>query len=217
MSPRQKRVFTYILIPLIFAAVATALWMMVGRSFTKSVYATVQMMVVKGQPGYGDSYTEDSAGLLEKGEIKKSEITLPGRNQRYGKLLCNEVDLKTPIYYGDTDKVLDQGAGIYTGSGLFGEGRTILISAHDNTYFAPVEKLKKGMKITVLVPYGKYTYEVTGMKVVKESNTKAAHLDGTKEELVLYTCYPFGENKNRDQRYFVYAKKVSGPVIKEDS
>lgn len=218
MSHKQKKVFTYILIPVVFAAIAAALWMMAGRSFAKSVYATVWMVAEKGQPGYSDSYTgEDSADLPQKGEIKKSEITLPGQNQHCGKLLCDEADLKAPLYYGDTQKVLDQGAGIYTGSSLFGEGRTILISAHDSTYFAPLEKMKKGMKITVLAAYGKYVYQVTGTKVVKSSNTKACRLDGTQEQLVLYTCYPFGKNNNRDQRYFVYAKKVSGPVVKEDS
>ena len=37
----------------------------------------------------------------------------------------------------------------------------------------------------------------------------------TEEYLMMYTCYPF-DSLSTDQRYFVYAKKVSGPTIQED-
>ena len=41
--------------------------------------------------------------------------------------------------------------------------------------------------------------------------------DSDKEQLVLYTCYPFGEEDTmRSDRYFVYAEKIEEQETKEE-
>jgi sortase (surface protein transpeptidase) len=55
---------------------------------------------------------------------------------------------------------------------------------------------------------------VTGTEVLDVLDYKKR--DSESEELTLYTCYPFGaEDKLRNERFFVYAEKISGPEIGE--
>ena len=69
-------------------------------------------------------------------------------------------------------------------------------------------------KIVVLeTNYGTYTYEVTETAVKKATDKTAYDLKATQENLVLYTCYPFDTLGLTPDRYYVYAKYVSGPKI----
>ena len=213
---KHKRRGGFVYVPIGMAILVVLLWTGVGRDFTNSAYAAVSMMFQSGEPGFAQSYEEnDASNLPQKGEIAEDSIDYPGLNAKFAKLICKEIGLRTWVYYGDTDEVLEKGAGLYTGSSIFGQGRTILVSAHDSTYFAPLEKIKSGAKITALTDYGKFIYQVTETKVVKETETEATKLDGKEEQLVLYTCYPFQSQQKREQRFFVYAKKISGPTLKE--
>ncbi|MDF2568387.1 MAG: hypothetical protein K0R90_1843, partial [Oscillospiraceae bacterium] len=42
---------------------------------------------------------------------------------------------------------------------------------------------------------------------------KAYDLSQKKEQLILYTCYPFNTLGLTSKRFFVYADKISGPQI----
>ena len=55
--------------------------------------------------------------------------------------------------------------------------------------------------------------QVRETKILNESDPQAVDLL-QKKELVMYTCYPFDMLSSTDQRFFVYADKVSGPVLK---
>ena len=64
--------------------------------------------------------------------------------------------------------------------------------------------------------YGHYTYKVSNTKVVKADDSSAYNLSEEHENLILYTCYPFGDvTKNRKERFFVYCDRIDdGPTIK---
>jgi sortase A len=50
--------------------------------------------------------------------------------------------------------------------------------------------------------------------VVKATEASAVYdLRADYDNLVLYTCYPFHSVAFRSQRYFVCAKKISGPSV----
>ena len=55
------------------------------------------------------------------------------------------------------------------------------------------------------------------MAVVQETDTTAYDLDADTENIILYTCYPFGILTRTTQRYFVYGDLVSGPALITDS
>lgn len=162
-----------------------------------------------------DIYTQDTA--VEQGVIKMSEIVVPSYETKYAELTCDAVNLSAPVYYGDSDTVFEQGVGQYLGSYLPGMGRTILLGAHDNTFFAPLESMEPGMEITIKTSYGVFTYQVTKTWITEENDASAYSLGQKKEQLILYTCYPFGTYIGvKDQRFIVYADKISGPTIVEE-
>ena len=113
----------------------------------------------------------------------------------------------------DSDAEFDKGAGLYTGTGIPGEGRTIISGAHTNTYYRDLESVEEGDEILVSTRYGDYKYRVTGTRVATDTDTTAYDLEADHENLVLYTCYPFGTTQYTDERYFVYADLTEGPAI----
>ncbi len=143
--------------------------------------------------------------------------TYPDNGMKYGQITCRETGLDAPLYFGDTEAIFEKGAGQYSGDaadwGIPGEGKPIIVGGHDLTFFAPLENARKGQIISVKTSYGEFEYEITGTKVAEYDDSSAyTGLEG--EQLVLYTCYPMGQVFGaRNDRYFVYAKKVSGPVI----
>lgn len=131
------------------------------------------------------------------------QITIPGTN----------VDCK--MYWGDSTTQLNKGAGTYTGGCMPGQGGTIISGAHTNTYFRDFENVKLGDEIIIKTYYGEYHYEVVDMKVANANDTSTYDLNAKEENLILYTCYPFGTLQHTDQRYFIYGKYISGPEIVE--
>ena len=83
--------------------------------------------------------------------------------------------------------------------------------------FNGLKNAKAGQTVTIKTSYGNYTYEITDTAVKKATDTSAYDLSANEENLIMYTCYPFDELGLTDQRFFVYAKYVSGPQIDKTS
>lgn len=171
---------------------------------------------ISGAPVYEYSNKVQSAVLPAEGTISAENVQYPEKGEQYGELNWKDGTLQVPVYYGDTDAVLERGAGTYTGYSLPGQGKTILIGGHDGTFFASLENMQKGDVINLTTIYGKYEYKITDIRIadIKEAD---AYKEKETETLILYTCYPFGqESEERSERYYVYAEKVSGPDIVSD-
>ena len=67
--------------------------------------------------------------------------------------------------------------------------------------------------VTITTSYGVFEYQVTDMQVKSSTDKSAYDLKQDKEQLILYTCYPFDMLGLTPNRYFVYADKISGPSI----
>jgi LPXTG-site transpeptidase (sortase) family protein len=91
---------------------------------------------------------------------------------------------------------LRKGPGHYSGdTSLPGEGGVVGIAGHRTTYEAPfreVDSLRAGDRITLRMPYGLFTYEVTGHRIVPSDfgQAFAAPTGGGGERLVLSACHP---------------------------
>jgi sortase A len=118
------------------------------------------------------------------------------------------------VYWGDTDEVFKEGAGQYIGSFIPGYGGPILIGAHDSLYFEPLEEVQEGDIFILRTNYGEFEYQVTETKIASANDDEVFDNTTDEEQLVLYTCYPFGALIGiKDQRFYVFADKISGPVI----
>ncbi len=195
----------YFSMPIITSAAGILAFAVFAGGFLESEAGKWKSVWILGTPEY--TYAADMQRSADDGTWIS-----PLQGEQYGELSCEEIGLKAPLYYGDTDEVFEQGAGTYVGGSLPGKGGEILIGGHDVTFFAPLESVREGMVFSLKTAYGEYEYQVTGTKTADVMEYKQGHPDT--EELVLYTCYPFGaEERLRSERFFVYAKKVSGPEI----
>lgn len=115
---------------------------------------------------------------------------------------------------------MNAGVGTYKDDsrvGIPGEGKTILLAGHNNTFFNDLQHAETGATVTITTHYGVYTYEVTGTEILDYQDETAYDFTRTDENLILYTCYPFDALGFTPNRFFVYAKYVSGPVLDANS
>lgn len=168
---------------------------------------------------YSTEYTNIFVPVSEDSNDKLSisEIQYPKTGEQFGELIIEDCSIDNKLFFGDGNVALRNGVGIYNGSFIPGYGKTILVAGHNNTYFNGLKNAEKGQKVIIKTSYGNYTYEITETAVKKATDTSAYDLAANKENLIMYTCYPFDELGLTDKRFFVYAKYVSGPQIDKTS
>lgn len=213
-----KQILKYFYVPIIMGLIVIGAGFIVMNMYS-DITDSVNVSFINTQPLYNGSETEFIPATMKASEQDKtiglSTITFPKYGEQYGVLQCKRLNVDAPVYFGDRGNLLKKGAGNYIGSSIPGQGGTILIGAHDTTYFEGLENVKKGDKFTFTTGYGIYTYKVTDTEIYGEDDyDKAYDLNADKEQLVLYTCYPFGVlNGIKTERMFVYLDKVNGPDI----
>ena len=88
---------------------------------------------------------------------------------------------------------MNAGVGTYKDDsrvGIPGEGKTILLAGHNNTFFNDLQHAEAGATVTITTHYGVYTYEITGTEILDYQDETAYDFTRTDENLILYTCYP---------------------------
>ena len=149
-------------------------------------------------------------------EPTPSTVTLdaqPQNDDYVGRLTIEGAAVDCEVYYGDSETQFSKGAGVSMGSCIPGAGGTVMIGAHTGTYFRDLESVVEGADITITTDYGEYHYTVARCAVVEETDTTAYDLDAEEENIILFTCYPFGILTRTTQRYLVYGDFVSGPSV----
>ena len=102
---------------------------------------------------------------------------------------------------------LRKGPGLIESTELPGLGGTTGVAGHRTTYGAPfhsIDKLKKGNRIFIGTPYGRFEYRVTHQRIVKPSDVWVLERIG-RERLVLSACHPL---YSAAQRIIVFADFV---------
>lgn len=160
-------------------------------------------------------YTDEAEKIEGEPIILRSSISYPKEKQEYAHMQSEEGSVQEKIYFGDSEDILDIGVGQYMGSGIFGEGKPILLAGHNGTNFKGLQYVKDQEKIYVTTDYGNFVYRVYQTEIMKATDFKAEVLQQDKEILIMYTCYPFTAITT-DYRYFVYAEKIDGVSIEED-
>jgi sortase A len=174
----------------------------------------VNMFMSDKQVDYSSAYDNIFVPTDNDGDtVNAEDVEFPGVDKQFGELSIKGRSVKAKLFFGDGTIPLRNGVGIYAGSFIPGYGKTILVAGHNNTYFNGLKNVKKDDVVTIKTSYGNYKYQVTGTKVVSADDKSAYDLTSDKENLVMYTCYPFDELGLTEKRFFVYAKKISGPKI----
>lgn len=212
----------YVYMPLIFVLFGFVLFYIATAPVINLVYNVGSMVIARDIPDF-DTSLENIYVVSEQEEVRQdetvyaSEVTWPTVGQQYGELSCERIQLKTPVYFGDSNDILRVGTGQYSGSFIPGYNRVIMLCSHNTTFFKPLQFVEVGDVFDFRTNYGDYQYEVTGTRIADHEDATAYDLTKQEEELIMYTCYPFETLATvKTDRLFVYAKRISGPTVIDD-
>ena len=155
-------------------------------------------------------FSERQQVKLEKALIDPPERVvrkepLPG--DALGKLLIPSIGVSEYVVEGTDADNLRKGPGHYPETPLPGQRGTSAIAGHRTTYGAPfrkLDKLDKGDRIIVELPYGTFVYRVERTRIVDDSALWVTRKVGH-DRLVLTACHPL---YSAAQRIVAFARLV---------
>ena len=225
MSPssRTAKPLAYFGMPVVFCVLGYALLWLALQPVWPVVSATVGFLVSKEAPSFSNnlSVVYDPEALKEEAEagfIPGESVKFPTAGDLYGQVTCARIGLDVPVYWHDTDEILDYGAGQSLTSFPPGFGRSIVLSGHNMTYFNCLQDIAVGDVIEFDTNWCNYEYTVTRVEVYNENalwDYINENMFREEEELVMYTCYPFYAITGRKtDRLTVFAERTSGLDVK---
>lgn len=140
----------------------------------------------------------------EKTIIANNEkiLSYPSYGSKYATIYIN--NNSGNIYFGDSNSILKKGIGQANSSYLPGEGKKTILSGHNTGVFKELFNVKVGQNFVIETVYGKFTYKIEKIQIVKDNNSKI--LNST-YDLIMYTCYP-NLSLYGDKRLVVFANLV---------
>lgn len=134
-----------------------------------------------------------------------------GAGSRIGRVWVEGTNIDCGLYWGDSNAILDLGAGCanYEGNVMPGEIGTVFIGGHTGSYFSDLGSAQIGSIIHLETPWGDFRYRVRETRVNEETDIDAFLWGGSEPVCVLYTCYPFGILEHTIYRYTVYADPLA--------
>ncbi len=115
--------------------------------------------------------------------------------------------LDAVVVNGTSSGDLRRGPGRHMDTSMPGEGRLVYIAGHRTTFGAPfsdIDKLRRGDRILLDLPYASMEYRVAGHRIVDDNDLSVLRSRG-REELVLQACHP---RFFASERYLVYARPI---------
>ena len=128
--------------------------------------------------------------------------------QAVGRIEIPRIGADFVVVAGTAAASLRKGPGLYSGTSVPGLPGTVGIAGHRTTYLAPfrrINELTPGDLITLQMPYGIFTYTVTGHKIVAPNNVAVLAPTGY-DQVVLTACNPL---YSASQRLAVFARLTS--------
>jgi len=153
--------------------------------------------------------TETTALVSEPGTTLVVPFFYDG--DQFGTISIPSVDIAVNAYQGDSEDEFQLGAGHYAGSFFPGQGGNIVIASHRTTYFRPFEDLKTGDLVEFETTYGHFTYQVREIKILKDDFSEIVKAT-PKEQLTMYTCYPFTYIGNAPNRFVVMCDLIESEL-----
>jgi sortase A len=127
------------------------------------------------------------------------------RGEVIGRLRVPRMGVNMLLVNGTDHDTLKKGPGRDSRTFMPGENRLVYIAGHRTTYLAPfshIDRLRRGDRVTIEVPYGTFIYAVTRHRIVK--STDLSVLRSPRYEVVeLQACHP---RFFATHRYIAYAQ-----------
>ena len=126
----------------------------------------------------------------------------------FGFIRIPVMDIELPLFYGASSGHLSRGAAVLEGTSIpLGETSSNTVIAGHRGYrgipfFREIEKLKRGDKVYVSVPWGFFIYRVDEIRIIQPYDTGALEIRQGEDRLTLLTCHPYLSGGK--YRYVVY-------------
>jgi len=150
----------------------------------------------------GPTVKAERAGIAREAKLYRMSSK---RGQVIGRLRVPRMGVNMLLVNGTDHDTLKKGPGRDERTFMPGEDRLVYIAGHRTTYLAPfshIDRLRRGDRVTIEVPYGTFIYAVTRHRIVK--STDLSVLRSPRHELVeLQACHP---RFFASHRYIAYAK-----------
>lgn len=130
------------------------------------------------------------------------------------------INVRLPIYHGESEDVLSKGAAHleHTSFPIGGESTHACISAHcgypTQKFFDDIDELENGDEIYIYVLNRTLKYTVTGRDVVEPDDSSKLKVVHGKDLLTLVTCTPYGVNSHR---LLIHAERAPFEAATSDS
>ena len=109
-----------------------------------------------------------------------------------GRIEVPRLGVKMVLVYGTDAETLKRGPGLDPRTFFPGQNRLVYVAGHRTTYAAPfskIESLQDGDLIHVEMPYGTFTYTVTGSRIVASDDLSVLKTKRY-EQIALQACHP---------------------------
>jgi sortase A len=183
-----------------------------------AIYADIQQSNLRGQLEHleANALAPRLRRALRQLPSPSKKIAFLARTERrtvaeghaLGRIKIPKIGASFVVVQGTNTSDLQKGPGHYPSTPLPGVHGTVAIAGHRTTYLAPfrnVDKLRHGDTIVLEMPYGRFTYSVTRIQVVKPTALWITQPVGY-DQLVLSACHPL---YSASHRIVVFAKQVS--------
>lgn len=187
-----KKIGISFVIPIFLAIVGGILVLTVGWNYILKAFE------------FGDAIFYKTRADLDRYEynINDVEFLEPIYGEKIATLEIPAVELNNVIYQGDDEGQLSIGIGHNIYSTFPGEGGKVVLAAHRDGYFAPLQYVEIGDEVIVKTDYGTYYYAVENIRITEPDDLTVTE-PTDREMLTMYTCYPFSYIGNAPQRYIV--------------
>ena len=131
-----------------------------------------------------------------------------GDGDAIGRIRIPRIGVSQVMVEGTGTSDLMRGPGRYADSSLPGLPGTTAVAGHRTTYGAPfrnINMLRPGDRVSIEMPYGKFTYEMVRQRIVDPSDYGVTRSVPGQDRLVLTACHPL---YSAAQRIVVFARLI---------
>lgn len=154
------------------------------------------------------------------GDIKASEVKYPTWGDHFGNITVEDTKIDAPLIFGDSVSLLKKGACVSIYGGVPGYGKTVMVSAHNNTFFSDLQSRGQvGALVNIETNYGSYVYRIIEKKIAHREDS-SAYIDYIERDdseemefLIIYTCQKESGISLSKYRCYAFCEYVSGPMI----
>ncbi len=149
----------------------------------------------------------------QQNAVTTTEVKTRAADDGLTRMTISKINLDAVVVEGTGHRQLLLGPGHMPDTPAPGEAGNAVITAHRDTFFRHIYELNKGDEIEVRRNGKRFTYEVTGKKIVQPEDTWVIR-QSTDKQLTLITCYPTYYIGPAPERLVVFAKLVEQPGAK---